>query len=216
MKFCTELKTAESYQLHELWYRQSRAAQSIAPLYYVGAPIIICSSVAFKLLMQNENRNRILTFPRADDGSVLHSGDVMSEDFVYTVGLLLLSEREFTVQEAQLSVPSTPVARRVKRKAPDTVEKYKDAREPSKRTQADISSYIKHGISDEDDNDDDSNGGGEEYEESEPQHPPIFFLSQEEIDAAFETCQSGFHSALTETSIAEEEAVSAGDLIEDK
>jgi hypothetical protein len=175
-KFCTEMKTRVTYPLREQWYRRSRACQSIGALYYSGAPLLLCSPSAFKLLFEPDARDNIFLFPEGH-----YSGDPSDPDFPFVVGLLLLSTRNFCDSADRSKVLNTPVKRKLKVSARTTIEKRKrSGSRRSNRIAGAKRPSINYGshASDEYSTDDTSEGSR------------IFFLSPDEIEEAFQSIEN--------------------------
>lgn len=114
-RFITEMKTSTSYPGNEPWYRSSRVCQSMGALYYSGVPLLLCSPTSFKLLLESEDRKSLFCYPAGT-----YSGSPSSDDFVYVLGLLILSTRDFS--GASNILPQSPVKKQTKI-IPGTVEK---------------------------------------------------------------------------------------------
>jgi hypothetical protein len=112
IKFVTEAKTSSMYMREELWYKETRACQSLGALYYSGLPVLLYSPLAFKLLVEDEERSRVFCYP-AGSGS----GDTQSDDFLFVVGLLILCEG------LTIDAPKTPIkAENVRHWSPRTAQ----------------------------------------------------------------------------------------------
>lgn len=125
-QFITEAKRGATYPLHDAWYRRSRAAQALGALYYTGCPVLLYSSVAFKLLLKASDSDRVHVYPVDPQPhiSTFYSGSVSSDDFVYVVGVLILSGPAPMVEPPSIDDPqSTPVRARQRPVPPLTSEK---------------------------------------------------------------------------------------------
>jgi hypothetical protein len=119
VKFCTEMKTRESYPYNEPWYRKSRACQAIAALYFCATPLLLCSPAAFKLLIESADRDCVFGYPEG-----YYNGNPSDDDFAYVVGLLILANRDFN-NKVPIKLPVTLTKKSVN-SIPSTVEKRKD------------------------------------------------------------------------------------------
>ncbi|KAJ3402889.1 hypothetical protein HDV05_008191 [Chytridiales sp. JEL 0842] len=95
--FCTEIKTASSWALHESWYRYCRLAQVLAALYGHNAPALLFTQQQFKLFVENSERDTIYTFPFGNEAqeSTHTNASIcykMSELFFQVIAICLLCE----------------------------------------------------------------------------------------------------------------------------
>ncbi len=80
----------------DVWYRESRGVQVFSALYASNAPVFLYSNRQWKLFVENDKRNAVLTFPFHDDphycphvNSMLI--DKMGRNFLKAVVICLLS-----------------------------------------------------------------------------------------------------------------------------
>ncbi|KAI3655512.1 hypothetical protein MP638_006249, partial [Amoeboaphelidium occidentale] len=106
-RFITEMKTSTSYLGNEPWYGRSRVCQSMGALYYSGVPLLLCSPSSFKLLLESEDRKSLFCYPAGT-----YSSSPSTDDFVYVLGLLILSTRKFS--GASNILPQSPVKKQTK------------------------------------------------------------------------------------------------------
>ncbi|KAI3643694.1 hypothetical protein MP228_009858 [Amoeboaphelidium protococcarum] len=59
----TECKKASAFVADKLWHHGSRGIQTFSTMYRSGCPTILFSQKAFKLFVENESRNAVLTWP---------------------------------------------------------------------------------------------------------------------------------------------------------
>jgi hypothetical protein len=96
-------------------------------LYYSGVPLLLCSPTSFKLLLESEDRKSLFCYPAGT-----YSGSPSTEDFVYVLGLLILSTRDFS--GASNILPQSPVKKQTKI-IPGTVEKRQRQRQQRQQQQ---------------------------------------------------------------------------------
>ena len=99
----SEIKRAKVFKGHHMWYHNTRGVQVLMALYAFNAPTFLLSQQHWKLLVENEDRNAILTFPYGDEHSPhVRSAQLasMGSDFVRAIVICLLSNRR-TVLEAK-------------------------------------------------------------------------------------------------------------------
>ena len=97
----TELKTEKSFP-EEVWYRKSSGVQLLCAMYAHNAPAFLCTQKRWKLFVQNEPRNSILTFP---DSFRMHT---MGPTFLQAITICLLSNSDSETFDALSS--SAPIA----------------------------------------------------------------------------------------------------------
>ncbi|KAI3635361.1 hypothetical protein MIR68_006927 [Amoeboaphelidium protococcarum] len=81
----TECKKASAFAADKLWHHGSRGIQTFSTMYRTGCPTILFSQKAFKLFVENESRNAVLTWPVSSDqdttGSVPFSLDMVAASY---------------------------------------------------------------------------------------------------------------------------------------
>ncbi len=83
----------------DVWYRESRGVQILSALYAYNAPVFLYSNRQWKLFVENDKRNAVLTFPFHDDPNHPPHGnsmlvDQMGRNFLKAVVICLLSTRQ--------------------------------------------------------------------------------------------------------------------------
>lgn len=184
-KFTIQAKSRATFEEDELWYRETRGPQSLGALYYGNAPVLLCSPVAFKLLIRMNDGKRFHVFPVAENGVTYQSGKTDSMEFIYVVGLLLLANRHFDPagRDAGLSNPAfNPIRTRARSSGSVNLPTFeKGGTRRSKRIanyadDSDTGDSIKEQVDVDQD---------QQYDEPDVPIPSIFFLTEEEIDVAY-------------------------------
>jgi hypothetical protein len=194
LKFVTEMKTAFAFPLEEPWYRRTRAAQSGCALYYSQSPLLLCSPKAFKLLIEDDNRESIFGYPGG-----YYGGDPSGPDFIDVLGMLILSQRTFGPDAPP---PKTPVKKEKKpiEKIDITPLQYgnaSDRERPVLPRAAKVNSIGSGFTGSKALGDRDFSSTGRE----------IFFLTPEELEEAFANDETPlFESAIVESQHTQEEA----------
>jgi hypothetical protein len=131
----TEAKTRRTFGLGEMWYHSSRGIQVLSALYAFNCPTFLFTQGQWKLFVENNERNSILTFPYDDD--IDHSPHInsslvqpMGPAFLKAIVVCLLSKRDSLVEsmkavsiEESSQVMETPKKTIIKPKYFDTSEK---------------------------------------------------------------------------------------------
>ncbi|KAI3643818.1 hypothetical protein MP228_009982 [Amoeboaphelidium protococcarum] len=73
----TETKRATAFPISKLWHHGSRGIQTLCSLYRTGCPTILYSQKCFKVFVENDSRDAILTWP-------FNSGNVNQSDQPYS------------------------------------------------------------------------------------------------------------------------------------
>lgn len=130
-----EAKTRRTFGLGEMWYHSSRGIQVLSALYAFNCPTFLFTQGQWKLFVENNERNSILTFPYDDE--IDHSPHVnsslvqpMGTTFLKAIVVCLLSKRDSLVEsmkavsiEESSQVIETPKKTIIKPKYFDTSEK---------------------------------------------------------------------------------------------
>ena len=131
----SEVKTMRTFGRGEMWYHHSRGIQVLSALYAFNCPTFLFTQGQWKLFVENQERNAILTFPY--DDHPLHSPHVnsslvqqMGTTFLKAIVVCLLSKRHFFVETRKeesigesSQVTETPQKVITKRKFFDSDEK---------------------------------------------------------------------------------------------
>ena len=131
----SEAKTRRTFGLGEMWYHSSRGIQVLSALYAFNCPTFLFTQGQWKLFVENNERNSILTFPYDDD--IDHSPHVnsslvkpMGKTFLKAIVVCLLSKRDSLVEsmkavsiEESSQVMKTPKKNIIKPKYYHTSEK---------------------------------------------------------------------------------------------
>ncbi|KAK6093345.1 hypothetical protein MT418_006663 [Batrachochytrium dendrobatidis] len=131
----SEAKTHRTLGPGEMWYHSSRGIQVISALYSFNCPTFLFTQKQWKLFVENNDRNAILTFPYDDDAE--HTPHVnsslvqpMGTTFLKAIAICLLSKRESLVESMKTismkessQVAETPTKTTIKPKYFDTTEK---------------------------------------------------------------------------------------------
>jgi hypothetical protein len=131
----SEAKTRRTFGLGEMWYHSSRGIQVLSALYAFNCPTFLFTQGQWKLFVENNERNSILTFPYDDD--IDHSPhdnsslvQPMGTTFLKAIVVCLLSKRDSLVEsmkavsiEESSQVMETPKKTIIKPKYFDTSEK---------------------------------------------------------------------------------------------
>lgn len=64
----SEVKNASTFSDRDMWYRSSRGVQVLSALYAHNCPTFLLTQKHWKLFLENEERNSVLTFPYREDG----------------------------------------------------------------------------------------------------------------------------------------------------
>ena len=105
-RFVTEVKTARSFLSNDLWYRKSRASQTLHPMYFTFLPMLLVSQRQFKLVFEPNTRDCVYAYP--GDERLSTAGNTFSDEFLHVLGLLILSKRQVN-DEMRKIAPMTPV-----------------------------------------------------------------------------------------------------------
>ena len=98
----TEIKTKDTFSNDEVWYRSSRALQTLGAAYALNLPVILATQHRFKLFFENADRNAMYSFPGAMEMGVIRgTDDVICTDLMKVLTILIIS----TCQD---NGPSTP------------------------------------------------------------------------------------------------------------
>ena len=131
----SEAKTSRTFGRGEMWYHSSRGIQVLSALYAFNCPTFLFTQGQWKLFVENNERNSILTFPYDNDSD--HSPHVnsslvhpMGTTFLKAIVVCLLSKRDSFVEsmgaksiEDSSQVMETPKKTIIKRKYFDSSEK---------------------------------------------------------------------------------------------
>jgi hypothetical protein len=108
----SEVKTRKTFGDYDIWYRRSRGVQTLSVLYAYNAPTLLFTQGVWKLFVENEARNEILTFPYGEEpedspheNSILLAN--MGPTFLKIIAICLLSDRAENIS-ARLGFASTP------------------------------------------------------------------------------------------------------------
>jgi hypothetical protein len=133
----SEVKTRRTFGLGEMWYHSSRGIQVLSALYAFNCPTFLFTQGQWKLFVENNERNSILTFPYDDEFD--HSPHVnsslvqpMGSTFLKAIVVCLLSKRSslvetnnaISIQESS-QLMETPKKTIIKPKLFDSLEKPK-------------------------------------------------------------------------------------------
>lgn len=91
--FGTEVKAVASFPHDDAWYHDNRSAQVFSALYSLNAPLLLVTPNIFKLFIENEDRNRVFTYPYRSDVDPRHGSKevvLCHEQLVDIIVLLLL------------------------------------------------------------------------------------------------------------------------------
>jgi len=96
----TEVKTRRTFGPGDMWYHSSRGIQVLSALYAFNCPTFLFTQGQWKLFVENDARNSILTFPYGNDSD--HSPHVnsslvqsMGTTFLKAIVVCLLSKRTY-------------------------------------------------------------------------------------------------------------------------
>lgn len=103
----SEIKTHQSFGYGDAWHQDSRGIQLLSSLYTFNCPTFLVTQKQWKLLVENTERNWVLTFPfGSNEGYPQHGNSLlcaqMGRDFLKAIVICLLSRRPL------LSVPIKP------------------------------------------------------------------------------------------------------------
>jgi hypothetical protein len=126
----SEAKTLRTFGQGEMWYHSSRGIQVLSALYAFNCPTFLFTQGQWKLFVESNERNSILTFPY--DDNIDHSPHVnsslvqpMGTTFLKAIVVCLLSKRDSLVESISVKessqVMETPT--KIKEKYFDTLEK---------------------------------------------------------------------------------------------
>ena len=65
----SEVKTATTFTYGSYWFRKSRGSQTLTSLFSKHAPVFLLTQLQWKVFVENENRDAILSYPAALIGS---------------------------------------------------------------------------------------------------------------------------------------------------
>jgi hypothetical protein len=145
----SEVKTARTFQEQDMWYHKMRGLQVLSALYAFNAPTFLLNQKRWKLFVENEQRNDILTFPYNDDpqysahvkSSLVRS---MGRTFLQAIVICLLSKRHAvssmtdTSTKESVTVMQTPDHQMVKKMHFDTSKKPVEASDRQLRSSSSI------------------------------------------------------------------------------
>ena len=105
--FGTVIKSFESFHHDDLWYQESRAAQTLTLVYALGCPVFLFTQIAWKMFLENSERDAILTFPvgtgnypnrtpEAIAAAHLHQKAPVDESFLKAIAICILASEEIT------------------------------------------------------------------------------------------------------------------------
>jgi hypothetical protein len=98
----TEIKTIDTFSNDEVWYRSSRALQSLGAAYALNLPVILATQHRFKFFVENSERNTMYSFPGTFEmGLVRGSDGGIYTDLLKVLTILILSNW-------RVSGPKTP------------------------------------------------------------------------------------------------------------
>ena len=135
-----EFKTPEEFY-NDNWYRDCRGAQILTALYHFNAPTFLVTPTQWKLFIENQARDSILTLPTLRSiGETVISGPFansmqigsIGREFLLAVGLCMLSKPSPLSSEKFLETPRNNILEENKRKRSET-QKNSDEGPPSKR-----------------------------------------------------------------------------------
>lgn len=93
----SEAKTKKSFPPLHVWYNTSRGVQVFAALYAHGCPTFLYTQDQWKIFVENDARNAILTYPFDYTQELAHTGSVwahrMGPTFIRAIVICLLSTR---------------------------------------------------------------------------------------------------------------------------
>ncbi|KAH9246143.1 hypothetical protein BASA81_016338 [Batrachochytrium salamandrivorans] len=122
----------------EMWYHSSRGVQVLSAMYAFNCPTFLFTQKQWKLLVENKDRNAILTFPYNDNDD--HSPHVnsslvhpMGTTFLKAITICLLSRR-FSLEESMKTVTLDESASQINETPEKTVIKPKDFDTPEEPT----------------------------------------------------------------------------------
>ena len=109
----SELKREESFPQGEVWYRDTRGPQTLTALYAYNAPTLLLTQRQFKLFVENESRDQVLTYPFGDSvGDMDHINSALmapvGRNLVKVIVICLLAKFDsLSAQSTQISVSAT-------------------------------------------------------------------------------------------------------------
>ena len=123
----SEVKTHRTFGFREMWYHGSRGIQVLSAMYAFNCPTFLFTQKQWKLFIENQDRNAVLTFPYNDNqqhsphvnSSLVHQ---MGSTFLKAIVICLLSQRVSTAAVSPRSsiVNETPQKKVIKEKRFDT------------------------------------------------------------------------------------------------
>ena len=110
--FGTVIKSFESFHHDDLWYQESRAAQTLTSVYALDCPVFLFTQIAWKMFLENDERDAILTFPvgtgnypnrtpEAIAAAHLHQKAPVDESFLKAIAICILASDEEVTPEQQ-------------------------------------------------------------------------------------------------------------------
>jgi hypothetical protein len=91
--FVTEIKTIDTFSNDEVWYRSSRALQTLGAAYALNLPVILATQQRFKFFTENSERNAMYSFPGIMEMGVIRGTDgVLYDDLMKLLTIVIISK----------------------------------------------------------------------------------------------------------------------------
>ena len=140
----SEAKTHRTFAPGEMWYHGSRGIQVLSALYAYNCPTFLFTQRQWKLFVENDDRNTVLTFPYGENGEHtphVNSSQVqpMGTTFLKAIVICLLSRRSSLVEAVKAEkLQETSLVKETPKKT-DVKEKYFNTTEKPQRRSARLS-----------------------------------------------------------------------------
>ncbi|KAJ3329941.1 hypothetical protein HDU76_006806 [Blyttiomyces sp. JEL0837] len=103
--FSTVIKSTKAFEPEELWCEESRPTEVLAALYGYNSVVFLVTPKQWKLFVENEERDTILTIPFVDSPEDSHVCGVMGDRFVTALTICLMAPDRTPVN---LPIPKFP------------------------------------------------------------------------------------------------------------
>jgi hypothetical protein len=144
-----EVKTHETIA-NDNWYRDHRACQVIASLFYFNGPVFLATNKGWKMFFENCERNSIFTYPTGSSGDSfveLLEVEVMGRQFVRAIIICLTAKpAEPPAAPSPYKTPQKGTIAMTAQKPPDSNQK---RRTPAKRPRYQLNNGPKYESVDE-------------------------------------------------------------------
>jgi hypothetical protein len=92
----TEIKTIDTFSNDEVWYRGSRALQSLGAAYALNLPVILATQHRFKFFVENNARDSMYSFPGVfETGAIRGPEGTLYDSLMKVLTIVIVSKWQY-------------------------------------------------------------------------------------------------------------------------